>query len=113
MTAFQKKLWIGIAVMAALTPIGILLPEKFGAGDAWGEWGTDTIKEMLGYVPAGLDKLSRLWDAPLPDYGTGAEGASPVSQYIVYIASGVLGIALAALVVYIINKTMLKHLKNG
>jgi hypothetical protein len=35
MTKFQKKLWIGLAIMALLTPLGIYLPKKFNAGDAW------------------------------------------------------------------------------
>ncbi|MBI5696880.1 MAG: cobalamin biosynthesis protein [Nitrospirae bacterium] len=113
MTQFQKKLWIGLGIMALLTPLGIYLPEKFGAGDAWGEWGTDTLKEMLGYVPAGLEKLSRLWSAPLPDYTTGAEGASTAVQYVTYIASGLIGIAIAGLVFLVIKKTVLKDLRNG
>jgi len=111
MTKFQKKLWIGIAILAALTPVGLLLPEKFDAGDAWGEWGTDKLKDMLGYVPRGLERLSELWKAPLPDYALG-DGGSPAMQYVVYILSGVIGIVLAALIFLIIKKTLLRHLKN-
>ncbi len=112
MTQFQKRLWIGIGIMALLSPIGIILPEKFKAGDAWGEWGTDTMKQMLGYVPAGLGKLSGLWNAPLPDYGFG-EGSAPAVQYIGYIVSGLLGVALAGLIVFLLSKILLKHLKNS
>lgn len=112
MTKFQKKLWVGIGIMALLSPIGIIIPEKMKSGDAWGEWGPEKIKEMLGYVPKGLEKLSGLWNAPLPDYGFG-EGASPVMQYIAYIASGIIGIALAGVMVFLISKIMLKHLKDA
>jgi len=113
MTKFQKRLWIGIGIMALLSPIGIILPEKMKAGDAWGEWGTDTIKEMLGYVPKGLERLSSLWSAPLPDYGFGGENATPAAQYGAYIVSGTLGIALIWLVVLLIKKTLLKQVENG
>ena len=63
-----KKLWIGIAVLIILTPLGLILPDYFKAGDAWGEWGSDTIQKLVGYVPQGIEKLSNLWNAPLPDY---------------------------------------------
>ena len=112
MTKFQKRLWTGIGIMALISPIGIILPEKFKAGDAWGEWGPDKIKEMLGYVPTGLEKLSGLWNSPLPDYGFG-EGSAPAAQYIGYIVSGLLGVALAGLIVILLSKILLKNLKNG
>ena len=52
--------------MALLTPLGIYLPKKFKAGDAWGEWGTDKMQELLGYVPAGLKKAGRLLESACP-----------------------------------------------
>ncbi len=113
MTKFQKKLWTGIGIMALISPIGIILPEKFKAGDAWGEWGTDTIKEMLGYVPKGLERLSGLWNPPMPDYGFRGENAAPAVQYGAYIVSGILGIALVWLVVLLIKKTLLKQTEDG
>ena len=59
MTRFQKKLWIGLFIMALLTPLGVLLPEKFKAEEAWGEWGAEKLEKVLGYVPEGLKKLGR------------------------------------------------------
>ena len=32
------KLWIFIAVLVILTPIGLVLPAYFKSGPAWGEW---------------------------------------------------------------------------
>ncbi len=109
MTPFQKKLWIGLLVMALLTPLGILLPEKFNAEDAWGEWGIDKLEKLLGYVPEGLKKLTDLWRAPIPDYNLGGEGASKVVQVVSYIASGLLGIVACALVVFIISRFIVRH----
>ena len=36
-----SKLWLGVIILAFLSPLGLLLPEYFKAGDAWGEWGAD------------------------------------------------------------------------
>lgn len=108
MTDFQKKLWVGLIIMALLSPLGILLPEKFKAGDAWGEWGTDTLEKLLGYVPEGLKKLADIWKAPVPDYNLGGENASFVVQVVSYIISGVLGIAIAGCVIYLISRLLVK-----
>jgi cobalt/nickel transport protein len=104
MTKFQKKLWIGLLVMALLTPLGILLPEKFSAEGAWGEWGIDKIEKFLGFTPEGLKKLTDLWKAPIPDYNFGGEGASRAVQVVSYIVSGFLGIGACALIVFTISR---------
>jgi cobalt/nickel transport protein len=111
MTRFQKKLWIGLLIMALLTPIGIYLPEKFRSGDAWGEWGSGKLKEVLGYVPEGLKKLADLWKAPVRDYNFGGENAAFSTQVISYVISGMLGIAVVVIVVYLIAKFLVKHEK--
>jgi cobalt/nickel transport protein len=104
MTGFQKKLWIGLLIMALLSPLGILLPERFNAEDAWGEWGTETLERLLGYVPEGLRKLADVWKAPIPDYNFGSEGASMTMQVISYIVSGILGVVLCSLTVYVLSR---------
>ena len=109
MRTFQKKLWIGLLIMTLLTPLGILLPEKFKAEEAWGEWGTEKLEKLLGYVPEGLKKLTDFWKAPIPDYNFGGEGASMTLQVISYIASGLLGIGVCAFVVYTVSRFMAKH----
>jgi len=30
-----KKLWLGIAVLIIITPLGLILPDYFKAGGAW------------------------------------------------------------------------------
>jgi cobalt/nickel transport protein len=111
MTKFDKKLWIGLLVIALLTPLGIYLPERFKAGDAWGEWGTDRLQELLGYLPEGLRKMAGFWKAPVPDYNFGGENAAFGMQVISYIMSGIIGIAAVALVIYLITKFLVKHEK--
>ena len=109
MTKFQKKLWIGLLIMALLTPLGILLPEKFSAEDAWGEWEIDKLEKLLGFVPEGLKKLTDIWKAPISDYNFGGEGASKAVRVLSYIASGFLGIGVCILIVFIISRSISKH----
>ena len=109
MTKFQKKLWIGLLIMALLTPIGFLLPKTFKAEGAWGEWGIEKLEKVLGYVPDGLRKLADFWRAPVPDYHFGGEGTSVTLQVISYIVSGLLGIGVCVFVAYIVLRFMAKH----
>jgi hypothetical protein len=109
MTKSQRRLWIGLFVMALLTPIGIILPRLFNAGAAWGEWGVDKLEELLGYTPQGLKKLSDLWKAPLPNYSFGGRDASMTFQIVSYIASGVLGVVAVGLVVFLITRFLAKN----
>jgi hypothetical protein len=109
MTRFQKKLWIGLLIMTLLTPLGILLPEKFKAREAWGEWGTEKLEKLLGYVPEGLRKLADLWKAPILDYNFGGEGAPMRLQVLSYIVSGLLGIGICAFVVYMLSRFIARH----
>ncbi len=102
-----KKLWIGIGLLVLLSPAGLILPELFKAGAAWGEWSADEIAAMTGYVPGGLEKLSSLWRAPLPDYTLGgSEGNDLVRLSFSYILSAVIGIAATVIVTALIGRAV-------
>jgi hypothetical protein len=101
------KLWIGLGALIVLSPLGLLLPEHFKAGAAWGEWGMDEIKKLVGYVPKGLEKLAPLWNAPLPDYafkGWEEKGLSHLS--FAYIISAIAGMAVTVMVVLLIGRLL-------
>ncbi len=103
------KFWIGIAVLIILSPLGLILPEHFKAGSAWGEWGADEMQKLVGYIPKGLTKLASLWSAPIPDYafkGWEEKGLSRLS--FAYIISAVLGVIITVLVVLAIGKILAK-----
>lgn len=104
MNAFRKKLVLGLVVMAVLTPIGVFLPELFNAGDAWGEWGTDTVEEMTGFVPTGMEKLSSIWNSLIPDYNIFPED----SPLVLIIISYVISAAAGSLLVYFLIKLIMK-----
>lgn len=95
--------------MALLTPLGILLPKKFKAEGAWGEWGKEELETLLGYVPKELAKLADLWKAPIPDYNFGGEEASMTVQVVSYIASGLLGIGVCALILFLVSRLSTRH----
>ena len=67
----MRRLWIAIAVLLLLTPLGIL-----AAGTAWGEWSPAELAHLAdnvpgGPAPAGLQRLAHLWTAPFPAYAPG------------------------------------------
>jgi cobalt/nickel transport system permease protein len=77
-TASMKPLWVALACLMVLTPLGIL-----AAGSAWGEWAPADfttpaarakIAQASGYTappekaPEGLQRLSSFWTAPIPQY---------------------------------------------
>ncbi len=73
-----KPLWLALAVLLVLTPLGIL-----AAGAAWGEWmpadfSSPAARQQMtaassnqappAQAPAGLQKLAAIWTAPMPRY---------------------------------------------
>ncbi len=109
MTKTQKKLWAGLLVMALLSPLGIILPAMFNAGDAWGEWGSETLKKLVGFLPEGMKKYADLWTAPVADYSFGGHDGSMTAQVVFYIVSGIIGILLVVLAIYIISRMVIKN----
>lgn len=106
------KLWIGIGVLVLLSPLGLILPERFKAGDAWGEWGADTFKELVGYIPRGLEKFSSLWSAPIPDYAfKGWEEKGLAYLSFAYIISAIIGIVITVIAVLLIGRKLTR--KDG
>lgn len=73
-----RRLWISVAVLLLLTPLGVL-----AAGKAWGEWAPRDFAKPAGrqqiaaasrnapapaVAPSGLQRLASLWTAPFPAY---------------------------------------------
>ena len=101
------KFWIGIGALIILSPLGLIIPDHFKAGSAWGEWGADEMQKLVGYVPKGLEKLSSLWNAPMPDYafkGWEEKGLSHLS--FAYIMSAIIGIGIIVIVTIGIGKLL-------
>ena len=95
-----RKLWLGLALLLILTPLGIL-----AVGSAWGEWSPRDLSDPQvrpqiaaasarqlppSQVPRGLERLSTIWTAPLSRYAP-AFISSPSFGYLV---SGMVGVGL-------------------
>lgn len=98
-----RKLWFWIVVLTVLSPLGLL-----AQGTAWGEWGTDELKEMLGMVPQGLAKLAETWHAVLPDYSVPGLDKTFAQQAVGYIISAVVGLVVIVILSYFIGRALAK-----
>ncbi len=89
-----KKLWIGLGLLALLSPLGLL-----ASNTAWGEWGTAELSRLLGYVPKGLVRFSGIWNAPLSDYSVPKTGEVPG-----YILSAIIGMTLIIIITWVLGR---------
>jgi len=95
-----RRLWLTVALLLLLTPLGILT-----AGTAWGEWSASEFSHAKGgadiaansqshptpsETPVGLQRLSRIWTAPVPDYAP----QFVKSRSLGYLLSGMFGVGL-------------------
>jgi cobalt/nickel transport system permease protein len=104
-----RPMWRALAVLMILTPLGLL-----AAGTAWGEWGVADFKDSKAREemaaashnivppaepPKGLEQLSSVWTAPMPDY------APPFlkSKELGYILSAMLGTGLIIVVFLLVD----------
>jgi hypothetical protein len=90
-----RAFWIALLAMALASPLGLYAPEWMKAGAAWGEWGLEEVKRMVGYTPPGMEQINDLWRAPFPQYAfRGQEEAPLPNRSLSYILSALLGIGL-------------------
>lgn len=94
-----RSLLIPIAVLVVLTPLGLI-----ASGTAWGEWGTEEIKQTLGYVPQGLAAMSDRWNALMPDYSLPAFGDGRLGAVAGYLLSALAGILLISALIFLMSR---------
>jgi cobalt/nickel transport system permease protein len=105
-----RPLWFGLALLMILTPLGLV-----AAGIAWGEWSAEDftnaavrqqITDASGNiappetVPQGLERLSSIWTAPIPDYAP----SFMHNESFGYIMSALIGCGLILLLLLLISK---------
>ena len=105
MDKMVRNFAIWIALLIILTPLGLL-----AIGETFGEWGSEEIKEKVGFVPQGLEKLSGLWYAPLPDYAFpgGENSGSMTLSAAAYILSAAIGVIVCSGMLYFLGKRVAK-----
>lgn len=90
-----RLLWVALAVLVVLTPLGLLAP-----GTAWGEWASEELAQIdpsLQVIPEGLKQLESLWGAPLAGYNLPILGNANLG----YMISAAVGILLVGVVVWL------------
>lgn len=95
-----KKYIIFIGILIVLSPLGIIVPDLFKAGDAWGEWSVETVKEQIGIEPEGMKKDAAIYSAPVPDYNLGKEDDSLSKLSVNYIISGLIGTGIILILTF-------------
>ncbi|HEX5688463.1 MAG TPA: cobalt transporter CbiM [Roseiflexaceae bacterium] len=104
-----QKLWVGLAILMILSPLGLL-----AAGTAWGEWAPEDFNDpqvrqeiQTGSLnaaapeqaPEGLQRLSSVWTAPIPDYAP----TWMQSEGFGYVLSALMGGGLIILAFFLIS----------
>jgi cobalt/nickel transport protein len=105
----QKKILVFLLALCIITPLGIILPVYFNAGDAWGEWSANTVKELIGYVPHGLEKYSDIWKAPLKGYTISGGEIQPGHRSGYYIVCGLAGATITYIVMLVISRLIVRN----
>ena len=103
MDKIVRNFAIGLVVLVILAPLGLL-----AVGETFGEWSNEEIKEKLGFVPPGLERLSSFWSAPLPDYAF-PNDESQNGAIAAYILSGILGMLICGGLLYYAGKKVAKN----
>jgi cobalt/nickel transport system permease protein len=114
-----RKLWVTIALLLLLTPLGVL-----AAGKAWGEWSASEFSSAEGreritasslnqpipsQAPSGLQRLSLLWTAPVPAYAP----RFVKSPSLGYLLSGMFGVGLATLLSLAVQSYLQRRRSTG
>lgn len=105
-----RSLWALIGGLLVASPLGLL-----ATGIAWGEWSLDDwqdpvtrqlITQASGNqappegIPQGLEWLSQLWSAPIPDYAP----EFLHNPYLGYLLSAMLGVGLVVLTLLALSR---------
>jgi cobalt/nickel transport system permease protein len=91
-----RKMWWAVGAMIVLSPLGLLAKDT-----AWGEWGSDELQKMLGYVPSGVEKLGDTWSHALFDDYSLPGLESFWSSAAVYILCAVIAVGIISLLTYL------------
>jgi len=84
-----RKLWLLLAVLVVLVPLGLLAP-----GSAFAEWSASDLEAIFGMSPpAGLTSLEGVYNAPFKGYSV--PGATTFTQLsLAYVLAAVIGVSV-------------------
>ncbi|MFT8350273.1 cobalt transporter CbiM [Clostridium saccharoperbutylacetonicum] len=90
-------LYIIIGILILATPLGLI-----ATGTAWGEWGTDEIYKLFGFVPKGMENGFQ-FNSPISDYNF-----KFLNEHLSYILSALSGVILILLIFRLLAKIYFK-----
>ena len=90
-----RRLWVLLAVLVVLVPLGLLAP-----GSAFAEWSASQLETLFGMTPpAGLTSLESLYNAPLSGYSV--PGATTFTQLsLAYVLAAAIGVSILGLCLF-------------
>lgn len=97
-----KYLYIIIGILILAAPLGLL-----ANGGAWGEWGSEEIKNLLGFVPKGMEKGFQ-YSSLFQDYSF-----KFLNKYFGYILSALVGVIVILIIFKVLGKINLKKNVKG
>ena len=87
----NKKLYIILTILFALTPLGLL-----SSYSAWGEWDNEVYQKLIGFIPKGIENASSI-NPLIPDYGEGS--------VVMYYLSALIGGGLIFGIFYLLSRS--------
>lgn len=93
-----SPLYSMIISLVLLSPLGLL-----AVGTAWGEWGIEELKELIGFIPKGMEN-GFSFDVIMPDYTV-----IGFNEIVAYILSALTGVALIIIAIKFLEKISLRN----
>ncbi|WP_297440840.1 PDGLE domain-containing protein [Sulfurimonas sp.] len=91
----KRKVYIVLLTMIVLVPLGLITDAS-----AWGEWENEYYKNVLGFVPKGIENAEGM--KPLiPDYSIVG-----VNETIGYYLSAIIGLVLIFFIYFMLMKML-------
>lgn len=97
-TSKIKFFYIIIGILIFATPLGLL-----ASGTAWGEWGSEEINNLVGFIPKGMETGFQ-FTSLIPDYNFGF-----LNEIFGYILSALVGVILILLIFKALGKINIKR----
>lgn len=99
----RKKYGWFFGLLILLTPFGLI-----AEGTAWGEWGTEELAGVAGFLPPGIEKGASWWQAILPDYSFPQLAAGGMNAGVGYLLSALIGSAVVYLFTLLFSRMLAK-----
>ena len=97
----KKRVYAVLFILAILIPLGLL-----SESPAWGEWDSEYYKEVLGFIPKGIQNANSI-NSPLGDYTL--SGTNSIAGYYL---SAFVGIVILFMLFFILMKIFKSGTRN-